>query len=82
MPGLTVLLRILLGSGQRHVETTRVIQEADALMLIGTDTRENDEVLLSALEGVHAGNFHLLQRNMTRTGMRSDADNFSKCYID
>lgn len=57
---LTALLRFLLGSGQRYVETTWVIQEADALVLIGTNTRQDDEVLLSALEGVHAGNFHLL----------------------
>lgn len=56
---LTVL-RFLLGSGQRHVETPWVIQEADALVLIGTYTRQDDEVLLSALEGIYAGNFHLL----------------------
>lgn len=57
---LIVLLRFLLGSGQRHIETTRVIQEANALVLIGTHTRQDDEVLLSALEGIYAGNFHLL----------------------
>lgn len=51
----------LLGSGQCHVESTRVIQEADALMFIGTDARQDNEILLPALESIHAGNFHLLQ---------------------
>lgn len=54
------LLVISLGSGQRHVETTRVVQETDALVLVCTNTRQDDEVLLSALEGIHAGNLHLL----------------------
>lgn len=57
---VTVVLRFLLCSGQRHIQTTWVIQEADALVLIGTNARQDDEVLLSALEGVHASNFHLL----------------------
>lgn len=55
-----MLRRFLLGSGQRHIETTWVIQEANALVLIGTNTRQDDEVLLSALESIHAGNLHLL----------------------
>jgi len=40
-------------TGQGDVETARVIQETDALMFVGTHARENDVVLLSALEGVH-----------------------------
>lgn len=47
-------------SGQCHVEAPRVIEEADALVLVGADTRQDDEVLLPALERVHAGNLHLL----------------------
>lgn len=54
------VLKFLLGSCQCHVETTWVIQEADPLVLIGTHTWQDDEVLLSALEGVYAGNLHLL----------------------
>lgn len=56
----------LLGSGQRHIETPWVVQEADALVFIGSHTRENDEVLLSALECIHTGNFHLLQQDKRR----------------
>ena len=76
------VLRFLLGSGQRHVETTRVVQEADALVFIGTDTRQDDEVLLSALEGVHAGNFHLLhgdKRGRLHSKYNGGAD-FVRCH--
>lgn len=58
--GWILVTVFLLGSGEGHIETTRVIQEADALMLIGTNTRQDDEIFLSALEGIHTGNFHLL----------------------
>lgn len=54
-------LLLLPGSGQRHIETTWVVQEADALVLISSDTRQDDEVLLPALERIYTGDLHLLQ---------------------
>lgn len=57
---LTLSLLLLPGSGQRHIETSWVIQEADALVLVSSDTRQDDEVLLSALERIHAGDLNLL----------------------
>lgn len=53
---------VLPGPSERHIETSGIIEEADALVLIGPDTGQDDEVLLSALKGVHAGYFHLLQK--------------------
>lgn len=50
----------ILCSGQRNVETSRVVQEPDALVLVAPDTGQNDVVLLSALESINAGNFDLL----------------------
>ena len=49
-----------LGSGERHVESAWVVQEADALVLVGAHTRQHDEVLLASLEGVHARYLDLL----------------------
>lgn len=51
------------GSGERHIETAGVVEEANALVLVGPHARQDDEVLLSALEGVHAGYFHLLYKD-------------------
>lgn len=48
------------GSGESHVETSWVVEEADALVLVGSDTGQDDEVLLSALEGIDTGYLHLL----------------------
>lgn len=52
----------LLGSSQCHVESSWVVQEADALVLIGSHARQNNVVLLSALKSVHTGDFHLLKQ--------------------
>ncbi len=52
---------VLPGPGECHIETSGVIEEADALVLIGPHTGQDDEVLLSALKGIHTGYFHLLQ---------------------
>ena len=51
---------ILLGSRERHVQASRVVEEADALVIVGAHTRQDDEVLLASLEGVHAGHLDLL----------------------
>lgn len=51
------------GSGERHIETAGVVEEANALVLVGPHARQDNEVLLSALEGVHAGYFHLLYKD-------------------
>ena len=51
-----------LSSGQSHVQTARIRQEPDALVVIGTDAGKNDVVLLSTLESVHRGDFDLLVR--------------------
>ena len=64
-------VRVLLGSGERHVESARVVEEADALMLVGTHARQDDEVLLPALEGVHAGYLHLLEPDNDEGGKKT-----------
>lgn len=60
------LIRFLLGPGQRHIETTRVVQEANALVLVGTHTRQDDEIFFSALESINAGNLYFLQCDGTQ----------------
>ena len=49
----------ILGSRQSHIQTPRVVQETNALMLITPDTAENDVILLSSLESIDTGNFDL-----------------------
>lgn len=53
-------------SSQRNIQTSGIVEETDALVLVGPHTRQDDEVLLSALKGVHTCNFHFLhkQRNI------------------
>ena len=69
-------------SGKSHIETTWVVQESDALMFIGTDTREHYEVFLTALERINTGNLYVLQ---TPThGYETiilDANNYTKKHI-
>lgn len=50
----------VLGAGQRDVQTTRVVQEADALMFVRADARHDDDVFLAALEGVDGRDLDLL----------------------
>lgn len=57
--------RCLPRSGEGHIETPRVIQEPDALVLVGTHTGQDNEVLLPALEGVHTGNLHFLKETVS-----------------
>lgn len=49
------------GPGESHVETAWVVEEANALVLVGSDTGQDDEVLFSALERINAGYLHLLR---------------------
>lgn len=51
-------------SGEGHIETPGVVQEPNALVLVGTHTGQDDEVLLPALEGIHTGNLHFLKETM------------------
>lgn len=51
---------VLPRTSQCNVEASGVVEEADALVLIGPHTRQDDEVLLSALKSVHTCNFHFL----------------------
>lgn len=39
------------GTGQGHIQTPGVVQEADALVLVGAHARHHNQVLLPALEG-------------------------------
>lgn len=50
------------GPSERHVETSGIIEKADALVLIGSHTGQDDKVLLSALKGIHAGYFNFLHK--------------------
>jgi hypothetical protein len=49
-----------LGTSQGDVETAGVVQETDSLVVVGTDTRQDDVVLLTTLESVDGGNLNLL----------------------
>ena len=49
-----------------NIESPGVIEKANALMLVGSDTGEHNEVLLSALEGVHTGYLNVLAHMYTR----------------
>ena len=48
------------GPGEGDVEPPGVGEEPDPLVLVGPDAGDDDDVLLSALEGVHAGDLHVL----------------------
>lgn len=50
----------ILRSRESDVQTPRIVQEADTLMLIAPDAAKDDVVLLSTLERIHASNFNLL----------------------
>ena len=50
----------VLGPGQRNVQTTRIVEKADALVLVGTHARQYDEVLLATLERIDAGHLDFL----------------------
>lgn len=50
-------------TSQCNIETSGIVEETDALVLIGPHTRKDDEVLLSALECIHTCNFHFLQKH-------------------
>ena len=49
----------ILGTRQRNVQPARIVQESNALVLVAPNAAQDDVVLLSALEGVDAGNFDL-----------------------
>ena len=49
-----------LGPGEGHVEPPGVGEKADALVLVGADTGDDDDVLLPPLEGVHARHLDIL----------------------
>ena len=50
----------ILGASESDVQSSRVVQETDPLVLVAPNTAKDDVVLFSALECVHAGNFDLL----------------------
>lgn len=56
------MIKVSPGSSERHIKTSRVVEEANALVLIGPHAGQDDEVLLSALEGIHTGYFHFLYK--------------------
>lgn len=60
--GVVLVHVVLPGPCESHIKTSGIIEEADALVLIGPHTGQDDEVLLSALKGIHTRYFHLLQR--------------------
>lgn len=55
--------KVLPCTSQCNVETSGIVEETDALVLIGPHTRQDDEVLLSALKSVHTRNFHFLHQH-------------------
>ena len=51
--------KTVLRTRQGDIETTRIRQETNALVVVGAHTGEHDEVLFSTLKGVHGGDFDL-----------------------
>ena len=51
----------LLGSGESNIKTSRIIEEADPLVFIRSDTGQDDEVFLPTLERVNTGYLNLLK---------------------
>ena len=49
-----------LGTCESDVETAWVVQEPDSLVVVRTDTRKHNVVLLASLERIDRGNFNLL----------------------
>lgn len=47
-------------AGEGDIQTPRIVQEADSLMLVGTHAGQDDVVLLASLEGVNRCNLNLL----------------------
>jgi hypothetical protein len=45
---------------ESDIQTTGIIEETDSLMLVASDTAENNVVLLSSLEGINTCDFDLL----------------------
>ncbi len=50
----------ILGPGESDIEPPGVGEEADALVLVGAHAGDDDDVLLAALEGVHARHLDVL----------------------
>jgi len=50
----------ILCTSQSHVQTTRVLQEADALVFVASDAAQNDIILLSSLESIDTGHLNIL----------------------
>ena len=50
----------VLCTGEGNVETTRVVQETDALVFVAAHTAQDDVVLLATLEGVDTRDLDLL----------------------
>ncbi|RUS31225.1 hypothetical protein BC938DRAFT_478226 [Jimgerdemannia flammicorona] len=57
--GITQDHHAILGPGQRNVQPPGIVQETDALVLVASHQAQNDIVLFSALEGVHARDLYL-----------------------
>ena len=51
--------KAILGSSKSNIETARVAQEPNALMIVGAHTGKNDEVFLSSLKRIHRSYFNL-----------------------
>jgi len=49
----------ILRASESDIQSTRVVQETDALMLVTPDTAKDDIILFSALECVYTGHFDL-----------------------
>lgn len=62
------------GPRQSHVQAARIVQETDALVLVRTYARHDDEIFLSPLKSIHASNFNILQTN----GKLTDASCFTQ----
>ena len=66
MPYLAQNLRItqyydtILGTSECNVQSSRIIQEPNALMFVAPDTAQNDIVFLPSLEGIDASHLNLL----------------------
>jgi len=58
--GLPRITRPYLARVKADIETSRIAQETNSLMIVGANAREYDEVLLTTLESIDGSNLNLL----------------------
>lgn len=67
--GIAQNYQAVLGTSESDVESSRIVEETNSLVLVGAHARDNDVVLFTTLERIYTGDFDffvklLLQRSV------------------